>query len=88
MLKIKLSIYLLVMLTLTTRKTSDCRKKKKERKKRERKKQKSTRGSDCSTRPFSTPMLTGLGMRLSSGKPCAGEAKIWLFEPHSACSLI
>ena len=87
MLKIKLSIYLLVMLTLTTRKTSDCRKKK-ERKKREREKQKSTRGSDCSTRPFSTPVLTGLGMRLSSGKPCAGEAKIWLFEPHSACSLI
>ena len=87
MLKIKLSIYLLVILTLTTRKTSDCRKKK-ERKKREREKQKSTRGSDCSTRPFSTPVLTGLGMRLSSGKPCAGEAKIWLFEPHSACSLI
>ena len=26
--------------------------------------------------------------RVSSGKLCAGVAKIWLFGPHSACSLI
>ena len=26
--------------------------------------------------------------RVSSGKLCAGVAKIWLFWPHSACSLI
>ena len=26
--------------------------------------------------------------RVSSGKLCAGAAKIWLFGPHSACSLI
>ena len=25
---------------------------------------------------------------VSSGKLCAGVAKIWLFGPHSACSLI
>ena len=77
MLKIKLSIYLLVMLTLTTRKTSDCRKKKKKkRKKREREKQKSTRGSDCSTRPFSTPVLTGLGMRAQAlGNPAPEKPK-------------
>ena len=55
------------MLTLTTRKTSDCRKKKKKEKERKRETKVDfnlySRGSDYSTRPFSTPVLTGLGMR-------------------------
>ena len=35
------------------------------------------------------PSAYGFGnARVSSGKLCAGVAKIWLFGPHSACSLI
>ena len=35
------------------------------------------------------PSAYGFGnTRVSSGKLCAGVAKIWLFEPHSACSLM
>ena len=35
------------------------------------------------------PSACGFGnARVSSGKLCAGVAKIWLFGPHSACSLI
>ena len=33
-------------------------------------------------------MPTFLTTHVSSGKLCAGVAKIWLFGPHSACSLI
>ena len=50
---------------------------------------KSRRAAKSCTSHILDPVAYGFGnARVSSRKLCAGIAKIWLFGPHSACSLI